>query len=139
MPAQSRAYIKTGGPQSSINQPPPLLAPHRFLIRILFERLLSPSRLLGYASTVNRCIFVNMTAKTTDLSEPDVKATYDQGVPPAVDEVQDDASVGPKDAILPAGVLDPIYDAKARVLNHAVSPCISPTYGTLIWWLGQDD
>lgn len=35
---------------------------------------------------------------------------------------RDSASLGAHDvAILPAGVLDPVYDAKARVLNRAVS------------------
>lgn len=55
-------------------------------------------------------------------SEPDRKK---DGVtsPPATRRVS--ASIAYEDdAILPTGILDPVYDAKARVLNHAVRICL---------------
>jgi hypothetical protein len=56
--------------------------------------------------------------------DPDTKRGEETAALPALasDIQQDSDSVSTKDdAIFSAGVLDPVYDAKARVLNHAVS------------------
>jgi hypothetical protein len=57
--------------------------------------------------------------------DPDTKRGEEEtaALPALAGDIQQDSdSVSTKDdAILPAGVLDPVYDAKARVLNHAVS------------------
>lgn len=54
-------------------------------------------------------------------SEPDRK-TGDGASPGGdLEARRDSTSIGAEDAaILPTGVLDPVYDAKARVLNHAI-------------------
>ncbi|CAH0058378.1 unnamed protein product [Clonostachys solani] len=56
--------------------------------------------------------------------DPDTKRGEETAALPALasDIQQDSDSVSTKDdAIFSAGVLDPVYDAKARVLNHAIS------------------
>jgi hypothetical protein len=44
-----------------------------------------------------------------------------EGIKPQTADNADAASIGhDDDAIIPKGQIDPVYEAKARVLNHAV-------------------
>lgn len=65
--------------------------------------------------------------------DPDTKRGEEETAALPAHIQQDSDSVSTKDdAILPTGVLDPVYDAKARVLNHAVStsPASSSSYSS---------
>lgn len=58
----------------------------------------------------------------TKRVEEDVSQDVSQDLSPSDGGARDSSSLGPKDdATLPPGVLDPVYDAKARILNRAVS------------------
>lgn len=53
----------------------------------------------------------NMSAPTTEAEPKKYGATEGHGIVEAIDD----------EAIIPKGALDPVYEAKARILNRAVS------------------
>lgn len=125
-------WIPDHGPESELHI---LTAISRSCFGALKKRRI-PKLKTSYKAVVSRSITytsprpASVSGRKADIlpammgsdSEPDRK-TGDGASPGGdLEARRDSTSIGAEDAaILPTGVLDPVYDAKARVLNHAVS------------------
>lgn len=65
-----------------------------------------------------------LESRNDEYPEPrrsDDKITKDNGLGNGIDSKTDASPVGIEDAAaIPKGTIDPVYEAKARILNHAV-------------------
>jgi hypothetical protein len=65
-----------------------------------------------------------LESRSDEYSEPpqsDDNIVKDNGLGNGIDSKTDPSLIGIEDAAaIPKGTIDPVYDAKARVLNHAV-------------------